>query len=358
MPGPDKRQKAAARILSHRKLKSAFDNAWQVHARMFGEIMEPAFADDPAARIELVAILNHMTANDYGRAMKKLRHLRKFCVNDADLTAWFFFMGVCFGRMGLKERSCLMLSEACRLEPDFYMAYLLFAKGMHEDKHYEIALSSYISALERVQARPKRDEIPAVRTEPLLGSLHGNMASCFLMMRQYAEAEYELYEAESFGYDPPMLTLTWAMLFAATDRKAQAREKMALLRDKLPEAERHTVLSVEEIISGKNPHFALKKIDVPRLEAFWAWFASRERQIRTAVKSGFLPLAIRELEPKLYETFGYKDESVLFSFSKDADKLCLSFYDNYSLTNEIWLDKLLALTPPELKAHWSFYAVH
>lgn len=358
MQNTDKRQRAAAKLLSRGKLKSAFDEAWRIHARMFGEIMEPAFADDPASRIELVSALNRMTENDFGRAMKKLQRLRRFCVNDNDLMAWYFFMGVCFGKMGLREQSCVMLSEACKLEPDFYMAYLLFAKGMHEDKHYEIALSAYISALEKAQARPKRDEIPAVRTEPLIGSLHGNMASCFLMMRQYAEAEYELYEAESFGYDPPMMTLTWAMLFAATDRKAQAREKMALLRDKLPEAETHTVLSVEEIISGKNPHFTLKKIDVPRLEDFWTWFVSRERQLRAAVRYGFIPLAIRELEPKLYDTFGYKDETVFFSFSRDGGKLCLSFYDNYSLTNEIWLDKLLELTPHELKKHWSFYAVH
>ena len=47
-----------------------------------------------------------------------------------------------------------------------------------------------------------------------------------------------------------------------------------------------------------------------------------------------------------------------FALSRDGSKTCISFFDNYNLTYEIWLDKLIELAPRELRDRWSFYAVH
>ena len=51
-------------------------------------------------------------------------------------------------------------------------------------------------------------------------------------------------------------------------------------------------------------------------------------------------------------------EQLRFALSRDGSKTCISFFDNYNLTYEIWLDKLIELAPRELRDRWSFYAVH
>lgn len=352
------REKIQDRLMKNPKLSKAFDDAWYIHAHMFGEIMEPAFTDDIISRFELVSALNYMSRNEFKPAMKKLGRLYKSCKTDEDHAAWFFFMGLCCMRLGQRDKASVLLSESAKREPTFYMVYLMLGRCLHEGRFYELALSAYDHALEMVLNAPQRDEVPAVSKNKLLGSLHGNMAACYVMMRIYDEAEYELFEAQSFGFEPPMLNLTWAMLFAATGRKLEAKEKMQTLRDDLPETESKAVLTVSEIMSGKNPHFNLHKIDVPRLEGFWRWFSDREPFFRMAVQRGLHGFIGHELDAKLYEIFGYKDETVRYILGKDGNKLSLSFFDNYSLTNEIWLEKLIDITPKELKKNWSFYAAH
>ena len=354
----EKQNRMAQRALSSIKLRTAFDDAWYLHSRMFGPIMEPAFKDDAAARFELTAALNLMSRDEHHKALKKLDRLHDFCRTDDDFAAWYFFMGVCGIKLGFRDRAMMMLTESSKLEPDFYMVYLMLGRCLQESRHYEVAVSAYAHTVEKIVDAPPRDEVPAIDRNALLGSLHGNMATCYVMMRLYGEAEYELYEAQSYGYSPPLMSLTWAILYAATDRKTKAREEMAKLRAELPEAESKSVLNVEEIISGRNPHFTLQKIDVGRLEGFWEWFCERETYIKTAFRTGFAAFISRELDAKLYELFGYKDESVYCLLDRDKDKISVGFFDNYSLTNEIWLEKMIDLAPKKLKKSWSFYSAH
>lgn len=352
------RNRLADRMLRLPRMKAAFDEAWYLHARMFGEIMEPAFVGESAARFQLVSALNLISRGEVFMGMKRLDRLYEYCRTDDDYAAWGFFMGLCFEKMGFRDRAAVLLSESAQREPEFYMVYLMLAKCLHEEKHYEAALSNYIQTLERVLNRPQRDEVPAVRTEPLVGSIHGNMAACLIMMRHYDEAEYELYEAESFGYSPPMLDLSWAMLYAATDRKQLARRKMAALRRALPEVEARYALAVEEIIARKNPRFALQKPELLVLGGFWEWFSGEQERFLEAFKLGVGLPGFGALEDKLREIFYHNGETVRFSLSRDGSKTCISFFDNYNLTYEIWLDKLIELAPKELRDRWSFYAVH
>lgn len=354
----EKRNKFIGRVMKLPGIKQAFDNAWYVHVRMFGDIMEPAFICDDAARFELVAALNLMSRNNLVGGMKKLDRLFKFCETDDDFAAWYFFMGVCYEKVGLCDKAAVLLSESAKREPEFYMVYLLLAKCLHEQKHYESALAGYMRALERISDKPQRDEIPAVKTQPLMGSVHGNMAACLVMMRHYDEAEYELYEAQSYGFTPPLLNLTWAMLYAATDRKQLARQKMADLRRELPEVEAKYALTVEEILVQKNPRFALQKPELLKLSGFWDWFSEAEGRLYDAFKLGVGYPGFKPLEIKLREIFGRNGETVEFSLSRDGGKTCLSFFDNYNLTYEIWLEKLIELAPQSIRDKWSFYRVH
>ena len=73
-----------------------------------------------------------------------------------------------------------------------------------------------------------------------------------------------------------MLDLSWAMLYAATDRKLLARQKMAALRKAMPEIEARYALTVEEILARKNPRFALQKPQLNVLSGFWNWFSGEQ----------------------------------------------------------------------------------
>ena len=354
----EKRNRLAERILRLPRIKAAFDDAWYLHCRMFGPIMEPAFVNESTARLQLVSALNLISRGEAFSGMKRLDRLYGYCRTDDDLAAWNFFMGLCFEKMGFRDRAAVLFSEAVQREPEFYMVYLMFAKCLHEEKHYEAALSNYIQALERVINSPQRDEVPAVKPEPLIGSIHGNMAACLIMMRHYDEAEYELYEAESVNFSPPFLDLSWAMLYAATDRRQLARKKMAAMRKTMPEVEAKYALTVEEILAKKNPRFALQKPELGVLGRFWDWFSGEQERFSDAFKSGEGLPGFGALEDKLREMFYQNGETVRFALSRDGSKTCISFFDNYNLTYEIWLDKLIELAPRELRDRWSFYAVH
>ena len=180
------------------------------------------------------------------------------------------------------------------------------------------------------------------------------------MMRRYDEAEYELYESARYNYEPPMINLTWAALYAATDRKQLAREKMSRLRSSLPELESATVLMIQEILEQKNPRFYLKPIDPKRLTEFWAWFEENELQLRRPGEETASAELLKELQERLCGLFDCVDapEQPRFALSSEGKKTALSFFDNYNLTFEIWLGRLVDTAPKSLRENWSFYSTH
>ena len=133
---------------------------------------------------------------------------------------------------------------------------------------------------------------------------------------------------------------------------------MAALRKAMPEIEARYALTVEEILARKNPRFALQKPQLNVLSGFWDWFSGEQERFLDAFKSGVGLTGFGALEDKLREIFYHNGETVRFALSRDGSKTCISFFDNYNLTYEIWLDKLIELAPRELRDRWSFYAVH
>lgn len=353
-----RRKKYIEIIMKNRRIREAFEGSWYVHSRMFGDILEPAFADDPAARLELTAVLNLLTQGKAYNGLRKLDKIYKFCETDEDYAAWFFFMGVCYERMGMHGQSAYFLTQSAKYEPDFYMVYLMLARFLHSEKDYEAALGTYLHTIEKVEDKPKRDTVPMVRDEPLIGSIHGNMANCLVMMRRYDDAEYELYEAERFGYDQPLLNLTWAALYAATDRKQLAREKMSKLREDLPDVESSTVLMIREILEQKNSRFYPQRVEPEKLNVFWRWFCEHENEVCSALDGRASQLVFSQMQKQLNDIFNFSGEMPQFTFSRDGKKRCLSFRNNYNLTFEIWLEKLADSAPKELCGRWNFYAVH
>lgn len=328
------------------------------HRRMFGEIIDPAFRDDIAARLRLIDTLELMMRGRLPEATKKLYGLHEFCRSDADFAAWYFFTGVLCEKCGMTEPALFYYGESAKCDPEFYMVYLQLAKCLHTKKRYEGALNAYITALDEVLSRPKRDEVPAVREDALLGSIHANAANCLLMMRRYDDAEFELYEAERYGCEDPMLWLTWATLYAATGRRAQASERMSRLRAESPELEAASALRVREVIEQRNSRFALRSIPTDKLKAFWDWFSENEGMMHTLAVGAGSQLALDKVYEQMCNVFDFGTEKPGLSFGLDGEKARLSFYDNYNLTFEIWLERLVDTAPKQLRQRWSFYSVH
>ncbi len=352
------RDKCANLLLKSRKISDGFDRAWSTHSRMFGDIMEPAFAQDKASRLELVSALNLMSEGKHATGARKLERLFDACRNDEDLAATNFFMGVCCEKMGLIDMATVYYGESAKREPEFYMVYLLLAKCLHSRHHYEAAANVYLKTLDEILSRPKKDEVPAVRAEPLLGSVHGNLASCLIMMRCYDDAEFELYEAQRYDYAPPQLLITWATLYAATGRRVQAAEKMSELRKISPELEASSALSIMEIIEQKNSHFAPHAIDGEKLSRFWDWFcenAEKLKELAFGVPSSALMKEVYEHVSAIFDAIVEKPG---FEFGRDGAKARMSFFDNYNLTLELWLSRLVDSAPRSLRGDWSFYSVH
>lgn len=219
------RNKYTQLLLKSKKISEGYESSWSTHCRMFGDLLEPAFADDEASRLELVGALNLISRGKYTAAAKKLDRLLDACRSDADFAAVNFFTGVCWDKTGIIDMAIVYYGEAAKREPEFYMVYLMLAKCLHAKRHYEAASGAYVKALDEILSRPKKDEVPAVREEPLLGSVHGNLASCLIMMRRYDDAEFELYEAQRYNYSPPQMLVTWATLYAATGAQGPSRRK-------------------------------------------------------------------------------------------------------------------------------------
>lgn len=352
------RNKCAGLLLKNRKISDGFDRAWSTHSRMFGDIMEPAFCDDMASRLELVSALNLMSGGKYNAGARKLEKLFDSCRDDADFTVWHFFMGVCCEKVGLTDMAIVYYGEAAKREPEFYMVYLMLAKCLHSQRHYEAAANTYFKTLDVILSRPKKDEVPAVREAPLLGSVHGNLASCLIMMRRYDDAEFALYEAQRYEYEPPQLLVTWATLYAATGRKAQAAEKMSELRKISPELESASALNIREIIEQKNSHFAPKAIDTEKLSRFWDWFCKNAGKLKSLAFGMPSPVLMKEVYEQVSGIFDAVVEKPGFEFGRDGAKARMSFFDNYNLTFELWLGRLVDTTPRSLRDEWSFYLVH
>ena len=352
------RNRCARLLLKSRKISDGFDRAWSTHGRMFGDIMEPAFAEDAASRLELVSALNLVSAGKHSAAARKLERLFDTCRSDEDFAALNFFMGVCCEKMGLIDMATVYYGQSAKREPEFYMVYLMLAKCLHTRRHYEAAANAYFKTLDEILSRPKKDEVPAVREEPLLGSVHGNLASCLIMMRRYDDAEFELYEAQRYDYAPPQLFVTWATLYAATGRRAQAAEKMSELRKISPELEASSALSIREIIEQKNSHFAPRIIDSERLGRFWDWFCENAEKLKALAFGMPSQALMREVYEQVSGIFDAVVEKPGFELGRDGEKARMSFFDNYNLTFELWLGRLVDTAPRSLRGDWSFYSVH
>ena len=251
--------KLSKKMMSDPKFREALDESKRVHLRTFGEILEPAFTDDPTGEIELVGALNFISRGEYDKALRKLLRIEKRCACPEDTCAVQFFAGLAYERSGMTVPAIQRFFASTAAVPGHYMTHVMLARLLHTNKSFDAALTNYLLAVQLIERLEQKDEVPAVNPRTLRSAMIAGAAGCSLMMGEYDDAEWALCEAESNGFDSPKLSVLYAMLYAATDRKALARDKLSELRKRDPELESRVALEVETVIAGKNPRFAVLK---------------------------------------------------------------------------------------------------
>lgn len=350
----------AAKLLQNPKFRDAFEESRRIHMRTFGDIMEPAFTDDPAAEIELVGAVNYISSGSFDKALRKLTHLKKRCRSRADEGARQFFMGLCCERAGFLPRATQHLAAAVTAGTGFYMTHTLLARILHKQRSFDAALANYLIALNLISERKPKDEIPSVNFRELTGALYAGAADCSLMMGEYADAEWALCEAEEYGIENKQMHIIYAMLYAVTERRPLAMKKLAELKELDPQLEAKVAFDVAEAAAGKNPRFSLRQDILKRLNyaEFWSWFSSQESRLLTLLRFGAAFAVAGELCMRLTDLFAFANTPVDVNIETEKSGYIISTADNYMLSLSAGLDELIKRMPEELSEHWSFEVIH
>lgn len=350
----------AERLMKNPKFRDAFEESRRIHMRTFGDIMEPAFSDDPAAEIELIGAVNYISRGSFDKALRKLVRLKRRCKSRADEGARQFFMGLCCERSGMAEIALQHFAAAVTAGTGFYMTHTLLARLLHRQKCFDAALTNYLIALQLIQEREQKDEIPAVNFTELCGALYAGAADCSLMMGNYDDAEWALCEAQEYGIESKQLYIIYAMLYAVTERKALARKKLDELRTIDPELESRVAYDVAEAASGRNPRFSLLQEELKRLshDTFWAWFCEREKHFLNCLRFGAAFAVGSELCMKLTEHFAFANTAVDVRIESENGVYVICAADNYMLSLSAGLESLIGKMPESLKEHWKFEVVN
>ena len=350
------------RILNSAKVQNALEEGWRIHSRMFREIMEPAFVGDDAARLELVAALNLISRGESAKGLKKLSDMKKYCRCDADNLAVLFFMGLACERAGDDDNAMLFFSAAAEYEPDFYLLYHMMAQLQQRKEAYEPAVSNYMATLKCLENEEKLDEIPAVSRKDLLAAIYGNLASCLINIGNYDDAEWALYESEKYVPDQEKQYITWAALYAVTDRAAMAKEKMAQLKEKNPELEAQASFKIAELLAGKNPRFKVQEAELNRAhyDEFWSWFESNADCLYKMLTEDDPDEAVNQIYEALDEVFPFMTVPVEFGIHPDEkfEQIFIDFCDNYIATLTAGLERLIEKAPESLKDKWAFSIIN
>jgi len=223
--------------------------SWEVHRQAFGSIIEPAFSEDPSARLMLIKALNYISTRDIRNGMELLKEIRRFCTCDDDLAAWMFFVGVCFDMSGDKKHMIEWYEKAEKTGHRFYLPYMKLAKEYRNSASFEKAAKYYEISVECLMEMPEID-----RDDAVVASAYTNMASCYTMLHMYNEAEKAWKSAMQYKLQPGSEAVA-AVLYAAMGNEEHAKMYIDKLKKASSPLAEQTQRAVQQIIDGTHPDF-------------------------------------------------------------------------------------------------------
>ena len=326
--------------------------SWKVHMQAFGPILEPAFADDHQARIDLTAALNKISRRDLKGGVEKLQHLQGKCVSDADRAAWLFFMGVCYEMAGAKQQMLSFYQQANALGHKLYLPYLKVAKTAQADMVLEVVEANYRSAIACLKAAA-----PSPQNQMILASAHTNLAGCLTMMHRLPEAFAELEVSAQLAPALPGRSGTAAIAHAAAGDIARAGEALVRLQEEAPQMYPQVQASVEKLLAKTHPHFFPQPMEEAEISAFWAWFLGQKALLEEKIAHGDFDGANKLLHSRMAPLFAFSDKAVELALEKKGDTVRLSMADFFSVGLSHGYQQLLDACPEEAKRNWEFAVV-
>lgn len=233
---------------SFEDLEDSLRQSWELHRQAFGPILEPAFTDDPQARLQLTLALNHISRRDVQRGMQLLKQLRPHCVCDEDHAAWAFFVGVGFEMLGDKEHMQEWYRRAGEYHHGFYLPYLKLAKAAHAAADFEAARELYEKALDCLLRMPEKD------ADIFLGATYTNLTSCLTMLHRYPAAEQTWKQAQRYPR-PDGSAAAASILYAAMGDAERCARYLELLKAEQAAMYGQAETVARQILRGEHPAF-------------------------------------------------------------------------------------------------------
>lgn len=330
--------------------------SWNNHMKAFGPILEPAFADNVPARVQLGSALNRIGKKDGKGGLQKLKELEPVCSGNADKAAVQFFMGLCYEQMKKKDNMlrCLRLAQACG--PRFYLLHLKLAQATYSEGNYQEAEENYRGGIACLGG----GESDAERT--LLASSHTNLAGCLLMMHRYDEAEAELKESARLQTNQPGREVTEALLCAARGDKAGVERCLTTLWETDEKTREYVKTTTAQILEGRDPHFGLRKVKDTDIQEFWNWFAAQQKMLRKGITKGsakgHFDSLLPPIQSRLKLVFPFLEKIPQVGIQATEDGGAILFTDAYSRSLTEGYTRLIKACPGELKDFWRFQLVH
>lgn len=318
---------------------------WEVHRQAFGPILEPAFSENPQARLLLIHALNHISKKEIKPGLEQIKNLENMCACNADRAALAFFNGLAFEMAGVVPQMIKWYETAGKLGHRFYLPHLKLAKAYHNMAAYDNARKHYETGIEYIKAMNDPDE-------ELLGSAYTNLTSCLTMMHLFTDAKKAWEKAQTFPMQPGAYAAA-AMLYAAQGDREQTGEMIAVLQEKYPAWVEKTRLTTEQVLNRAHPHFVAMPVEPQAVEIFWQWFRENETLFDTQVTK-ILPQLARQIR----QVFPFLHREPAFRVAKGPKGKQILFHDFYAVALHHGYGDLLTHCPEDILSRWSFTIVH
>lgn len=346
-----KKETVAGKMARKAFLGEDFQRQWAVHMAAFGPILGPAFPEDHASRVHLLAALNQLSRREIRDGLKKLEQLKDKCMTDADRAAWLFFMGLGFEFAGMQEQMLACYTSAGTYGHRFYMPYLKLAKFYQQGCLYDRAEEQFRLTVGCFEGTGLSEA-----DRRILSSAYTGLASTLTMMHRYEEAAAALESSRQLWPDAPGRAAAEAVLYAARGEFEKAETALEILKSHAPEAWGPLADMVKRIREGTEALFCPIPVKEEAVAAFWQWFLENREALEERLEAEEYPEA---LEKRLRELLPYDRAQIEPEFFREEDgHLRMLLPDYYAVALTHGYEALLARMPEALSDRWSFEIVH
>lgn len=345
-----KKETVADKMARKALLSEDFQRQWAVHMGAFGPILEPAFPEDYASRVHLLAALNPLSRRDVRSGLKKLEQLQDKCVTNADKAAWLFFMGLGFEFAGAQEQMLSCYRAAGDYGHRFYMPYLKLAKFFQQGCLYDRAEENYRLTIGCFDGTGLSEA-----DRRILGSAYTGLAATLTMMHRYEEAAAALESSRQLWPEAPGRAAAEAVLHGVLGETEQAEESLSVLQSHAPEAYRSVADMAKRIREGTEPLFCVVDVEEDTIAAFWQWFLENREELEERLAQEEYP---EEFGDRLKELFPFVQTELDPGFLREENgALRVLLPDYYAVALNRGYEKLLEAAPEELADGWTFEIV-